>query len=953
MTPNGNVIEVVVSLVDQITKPLNSITNSIGRVGSLIGIAIGGWSLNKFIANINEAEQVAAKLDVAYRNLGAASGVTRARMDELASELQNTTTFSDEAVKSAEALLLTFTRVRGEAFEKTIKVAADLSTMMGMDLTSAVRMLGRAAQDPTRGFYMLQRAGVVLTAGQKAMIKEMTAAGDAAGAYGKLLELVGKKVEGTATAMRNTLGGAITGLQNAIGDLVEGDSGSFASAVDAINELTKSLSDPKFKAAGDAAIQLMVRLGGAAAFAAASVVNATVAVGEFAALKLSGSADVIEQLNTRLEENLTKQEKAAERVRGMEQALASGRPRQSEVFKERLVAVRAELEALRKEEATLRTARAQELRDQALQVTGGRKATAPKPQPMTVVGQTPAALNMEALKLPPLKLGAELDAAALEEIGGNVHNLQKELRTEVEKTADGIAAQLRIIAQAYLMTDEQLAEVGLKREDLDPLVAKLQTSMTDTIKKAAGEIDVLKAAGLEEIVINAKQIGQSATDALFTEMEAASRTGFEQQMADWRAFLAELDELQQRGSAPGGISASQAAARAEERRKALAPVAALDDLQRLASMEGLTDDQRALQEQIDATVARVQALGAAVAQVYALSDDDLLKLGYTRDELDAMIAHLSVMVDKAQAATQKTSEFAVQAARNVQTFFADAFMSIGEGWQGTVRSFLQGFQRIIAEAAAMRLAEAMGLDDLFSGKTATRGLGKVLQGVFPAKGTKTGPATAGAAVGGAVVSATGGSPDPAACAAGCAGEVAKAVGTEMSTTVGAQLKEMGGGLLAFLKDIGGGLWKFFTEILKQIWAFIKGVVEVIRGMGASSSSGSSSGGIIAGIVGMFAGGSAGGGIIPAGKPRRVGEEGEEWIVPLVPSKVINERQMAYAGGGGGSLEYAPSYNFTINGAKDDRAMAQQMMAFVERQDQKNKVEIMEMLRRNGFGRMTR
>lgn len=54
-----------------------------------------------------------------------------------------------------------------------------------------------------------------------------------------------------------------------------------------------------------------------------------------------------------------------------------------------------------------------------------------------------------------------------------------------------------------------------------------------------------------------------------------------------------------------------------------------------------------------------------------------------------------------------------------------------------------------------------------------------------------------------------------------------------------------------------------------------------------------------------------------------------------------------------TFNFHPEYNITIHGAKDDNEMFEQVAVYVERQDQKTKTDIMEMLRRNGYGRMQR
>lgn len=1019
MTPNGNVIDVVIRLIDEVTGPLKSVGATVSRgfaqIRALGALALGGWTLNKFVGNIVEAERATAKLDVAYRNLGAAVGVSRARMDELATEIQRTTTFSDDAAKEAQALLLTFTRVRGEAFERTLKVAADLSAMMGIELTGAVRMLGRAAQDPTRGFFMLQRAGVVLTAQQREMIKSMAAAGNTAGAYVKLLELIDKKATGTAAAMRNTLGGAFTALQNQIGDLLEGDSKSFTGLIAAINDLTKALDDPRLKAGGDALVAGLVKIGEGALRATLGLAALARETAEYNARLAGGSDQVVQRIQDKLHENMAAQQETLRLIQVLERVAATSPGRGAGDSLARLDEQRRKLVALQTEETRLQQIRAQELREQARLVVPAVKAQAPKPQPQTLIGDALAAI--QAVEIPPLKLGTELDEAAIEELTGTIKSIQTGLRSETEKAVEGIRTQIRAVAQAYVATDEQLASGGLTRQMLDETMADLQRAMDATIAKSreAGEearkaqealasaallgaqqtvrawdeagqkieqalakgaitaeqATASRAALTEEIRASAlttaprlpnvddiqpklelirAALARGATtaeearaevEALVRSLREATQTGFAAEVSRWEAELRRLDQL--------ALDPQQLAVAEQAARGLLAPLQAL----REASSLAMTDAERSM----EAALAPLREMGAQIALLYQLLDtlpEELrIRLNLDTAQLDAAMAQVNAAVAKTAQQVRETqvevSEFALQAARNIQNAFADMFMSLGKGWRDVVKQFLLGFARIFAEAASLNLVKALGLDDILSGKPATGGIGKWLERIFPRRRTTEAAAATSGGAGAATVPAAAGD-----CAASCAGRVAQAVGTSVGTTVGATLKQFGTGVLQSLRLVTTGLWKFVTTMLGRLWEFLKAAIEAIRTV-ASSSSGSSGGfigAIVSGIGALF-GASAGGGSLPAGTPRWVGEEGPELIVPGPGLMAYNQRQLAYAGGSSTSLNYAPTYNVKIEGARDDRAIMAQVAAFVTREDAKGKVEIMEMLRRNGFGRMTR
>jgi hypothetical protein len=150
-------------------------------------------------------------------------------------------------VKSAEAILLTYTRVRGEGFRATLKAAADLAAVQGVDLVSATRSLGRALQDPEAGMTMLRRAGISLSESQKALIRDFVAAGEQRKLLRFSFALVEIDIEARRRRQPARLGGALTQLKNKFTDLFEGAENGADPATKAVKSLTDVISDPKVK----------------------------------------------------------------------------------------------------------------------------------------------------------------------------------------------------------------------------------------------------------------------------------------------------------------------------------------------------------------------------------------------------------------------------------------------------------------------------------------------------------------------------------------------------------------------------------------------------------------------------------------------------------------------------------------------------------------------------------
>jgi len=187
-------------------------------------LALGGALALPFIlAGKAAAEQVKqeAKLEAAVRATGGASGFTADELKKQAAALQLVTTFGDEAIISAQALLVTFKEIEGAQFERATEAILDLSTNLGTDLKSSAILVGKALNDPILGISALSRVGIAFTESQKETIKALVESGQAAKAQGLILTELESIVGGSARAFRDTFAGAIIAAGNALNTEIE------------------------------------------------------------------------------------------------------------------------------------------------------------------------------------------------------------------------------------------------------------------------------------------------------------------------------------------------------------------------------------------------------------------------------------------------------------------------------------------------------------------------------------------------------------------------------------------------------------------------------------------------------------------------------------------------------------------------------------------------------------
>jgi hypothetical protein len=223
--------QVVASLVAKIGADTSGFEKgSQSVVSSLVGMAgkflVSAAAIDavtsalKFsIAAAAETQMVDAQLAAVLESTGGAAGMSAAELDKMATALSKVSVFDDEAVKSSESLLLTFTKVGSEVFPQATQAILDMSQALGQDLQASTMQLGKALNDPIAGLTALKRVGVQFTESQRDMIKTLVESGDIIGAQKIILAELNTEFGGSAQAAANTYTGQMKQLGNEVGEL--------------------------------------------------------------------------------------------------------------------------------------------------------------------------------------------------------------------------------------------------------------------------------------------------------------------------------------------------------------------------------------------------------------------------------------------------------------------------------------------------------------------------------------------------------------------------------------------------------------------------------------------------------------------------------------------------------------------------------------------------------------
>lgn len=242
MASNQTTLEFVLKAKDEASSSLKSFSanaQSVFKSFAVAGTAAFGALTAVVKTSIDassEAADVQAQLGAVLKSTGGIAGVTAQKAVELSKALQKQTTFGDEAILSAENMLLTFTNIKDNVFPEATKTVLDMSVALGQDTKNSAIQLGKALNDPILGVTALRKVGVNFTESQRELIKSMVESGDVMGAQKLILKELATEFGGSAQAAADTFGGRMKQLKEIVGDLQEEIGNAFVPVLQSLTE---------------------------------------------------------------------------------------------------------------------------------------------------------------------------------------------------------------------------------------------------------------------------------------------------------------------------------------------------------------------------------------------------------------------------------------------------------------------------------------------------------------------------------------------------------------------------------------------------------------------------------------------------------------------------------------------------------------------------------------------
>jgi len=212
-------------------------------------------SVGRLFRAFQEQESSERRLSAAVASTGGVAGVSAEKIKEMTAALEDTGVVGDETNNKVAALLLTFTNIRGEAFERTLQATNDMAIGIAQgipnfeELRSTAIQLGKALQDPIGQLGALSRSGFTFTDQQKEQIKILAKSGKMFEAQTIILDAAETQFGGLTEAMRATSEGAMAALGNAVGTVAEDFGEFFAPSIvataNALEDFFKSIHENK------------------------------------------------------------------------------------------------------------------------------------------------------------------------------------------------------------------------------------------------------------------------------------------------------------------------------------------------------------------------------------------------------------------------------------------------------------------------------------------------------------------------------------------------------------------------------------------------------------------------------------------------------------------------------------------------------------------------------------
>lgn len=205
--------------VDSMIGTVSSFGLAWSATGGSIAAVVGAMTTGLPI--LAETERRLLQQEQLIRATGYSSGYTAEQLDTMARSLAMSTLTSTQEASKAISIMLTFRSVMGDTFKRAIYLSQDMASVMGGDVASSAKQLGKALEMPTEGVNSLRESGISFTKSQRDLIRDMEESGRVAEAQTYILDELEKQIGGAAGAEAGGLIGTVDTLGQTVDEAFE------------------------------------------------------------------------------------------------------------------------------------------------------------------------------------------------------------------------------------------------------------------------------------------------------------------------------------------------------------------------------------------------------------------------------------------------------------------------------------------------------------------------------------------------------------------------------------------------------------------------------------------------------------------------------------------------------------------------------------------------------------
>jgi hypothetical protein len=224
--------------LQQIEQGFNKLKRAAVAAAGFFGLSFGA---REVIKATTDSEAAFAQLANTVRVTGGAAGFTTDELVRMSQEMAKASTTSASAVQGGLQRLLAYSNIQGDSFARAAQSALDMAEALGMDMVQASETLGAALDDPINGLGRLAKQNFRFTDSEKEVIASLVEANDLFSAQALILDTIDDYYAGAAQAARDTLGGALKALNEALQDQLTLGAKSSGALADAINKIAENM----------------------------------------------------------------------------------------------------------------------------------------------------------------------------------------------------------------------------------------------------------------------------------------------------------------------------------------------------------------------------------------------------------------------------------------------------------------------------------------------------------------------------------------------------------------------------------------------------------------------------------------------------------------------------------------------------------------------------------------